>query len=139
MYLFWSHTIWYLLLGVISIIQLIYTLYYSENRCRTLSFYLTLVGLPLYFETMILIFLDAYAYYPKIIRKTNLDPFNDVLTGNLFSQFGVASSALLLTVQRISFYWKVLVAFLYCMLEELTALSGLPLPLPCLPGTGLAS
>ncbi len=118
MYLFWSHTIWYLLLGVISLIQVIYTLYYSENRSRTLAFYLTLVGIPLYFETMVLIFFDAYVYYPKIIRNTNLDPFNDVLTGNLFSQFGVASSALLLTVLQKPFYWHVVVSFLYCLLEE---------------------
>jgi hypothetical protein len=115
---FWSHTIWYLLLGVVSIIQIIYTLYHSGNRSRTLAFYLTIVGLPLYFETMVLIFLDAYVYYPKIIYNSNIDPFNDVLTGNLFSQFGVASSALLLTVFQKSFYWHVFVAFLYCVLEE---------------------
>lgn len=116
---FWSHTIWYLLLGVVSIIQIIYTLHHSEKRCRTFAFFLTLVGLPLYFETMVLIFFDAYVYYPKIIRLSNLDPFNDVLTGNLFSQFGVASSALLLTVHRKRFYWHVVVAFLYCVVEEL--------------------
>jgi hypothetical protein len=116
---FWSHTIWYLLLGLISIIQIIFTLHHSENRWKTLAFYLTLVGLPLYFETLILIFFDAYVYFPKIILNSNLDPFNDALTGNLFSQFGVTSSALLLTVLRKPFYWDVAVAFLYCMVEEL--------------------
>jgi hypothetical protein len=115
----WSHTIWYLLLGVVSIIQIIYTLYHSENRCRTLAFYLTIVGLPLYFETMVLIFFDSYVYYPKIIRDPTLDPFNDVLAGNLFSQFGVSSSALLLTICGKSFFWYVGVAFFYCLVEEL--------------------
>ncbi|KWX72113.1 hypothetical protein AMQ84_25845 [Paenibacillus riograndensis] len=118
MNLFWSHTIWYLLLGLAIVIQVIYTLYHSENRMRTFAFYLSIVGLPLYFETFILIFFDAYTYSPEIIRSPNLDPFNDVLTGNLFSQFGVASSALLLTIRRKSFHWGVIVAFLYCMLEE---------------------
>lgn len=63
-----------------------------------------------------LIFLDAYVNYPKIINNSNIDPFNDVLTGNLFSQFGVSSSALLLTVLQKPFYWHVVVAFLYCVL-----------------------
>ncbi len=116
---FWSHTIWYLLLGFGTMIQVIYTLRHSENRRRVIVFYFSIVGLPLYFETFILIFLDAYVYYPKIIRSSNLDPFNDVLTGNLFSQFSVSSSALLLSVLRKPFYWNVIVAFLYCIVEEL--------------------
>ncbi|SDY55738.1 hypothetical protein SAMN05421736_102261 [Evansella caseinilytica] len=116
---FWSHTMWYLLLILISIIQIIYTLFHSTNRCRTFAFYLTLVGLPLYFETVILIFFDSYVYYPKIIQNPNLDPFNDVLTGNLFSQFSVSASALLLAVKSKPFYWHVVVASLYCAVEEL--------------------
>jgi hypothetical protein len=117
MNLFWSHTFWYILLGLATVIQIIYTLYHSENRFRTFAFYLSLVGLPLYFETFILIFLDAYVYFPKIIRNPTLDPFNDVLAGNLFSQFGVASSALLLAVRRKRFYWNVIVSFIYSMVE----------------------
>lgn len=119
MNLFWSNTIWYLLLGVITIGQIIYTLYHSENRSRSFAFYLTIVGPPLFLETMVLIFFDAYVYYPMIILNTNVDPFNDVLVGNLFSQFGVASSALLIAVLRKPFYWNVVVAFLYCVVEEL--------------------
>ncbi|MBP1972369.1 hypothetical protein J2Z47_000574 [Cohnella thailandensis] len=115
---FWFNTIWYLLLGVTTVIQVVYTLYLSENRCRTFAFYLTLVGLPLYFETFILIFLDAYVYYPMIIRSPSLDPFNDVLVGNLFSQTAVAASALLLAVRQKPFSWNVVAAFLYCVVEE---------------------
>lgn len=116
---FWSHTFWYLLLGLTTLTQVVYTLYRSENRIRTFAFYLTLVGLPLYFESFILIFLDAYAYYPKIIQNPKLDPFNDVLAGNLFSQFGVASSALLLAVRRKPFYWNVIFSFIYSMVDVL--------------------
>lgn len=116
---FWSHTFWYLLLGVATLIQVIYTLYHSENRFRTFAFYLSLVGFPLYFETFIMIFLNAYEYSPKIIQNPKLDPFNDVLAGNLFSQFGVASSSLLLTVRRKPFYWYVVISFIYSMVEVL--------------------
>ena len=119
MNLFWSHTVWYLLLGVATIFQLLYTLYHAENRFQTFAFYLTLVGLPLYFETFILIFLNAYVYDPKIIRNPNLDPFNDVLAGNLFSQFGVSSSSLLLIIRRKPFYWTVVVSFIYALVEVL--------------------
>ena len=117
MSLFWSHTVWYLLLGLATVTQVVYALYHSENRLRTFAFYLTLAGMPLYFETIILIFLDAYTYYPLIIRNPELDPFNDVLAGNLFSQFGVASSALLLAVRRKPLYWHFIVAVIYSMVE----------------------
>ncbi len=117
MSLFWSHTVWYLLLGLATVTQVVYALYHSENRLRTFAFYLTLAGMPLYFETSILIFLDAYTYYPRIIRNPELDPFNDVLAGNLFSQFGVASSALLLAVRRKPLYWSFIVAVIYSMVE----------------------
>ncbi len=125
MSLFWSHTIWYLLLGLATVTQVVYALYHSENRCRTFAFYLTLVGIPLCFETFILIFLDAYAYYPKIIRNPELDPFNDELAGNLFSQFGVASSALLLAVRRKPLYWNIIVAVIYSMVEVLFEYLGI--------------
>ena len=116
---FWSHTNWYILLGLAAVTQVAYTLHRSENRLRTLGFYLTIAGLPLYFETFVLIFLDAYEYYPKIIRNPELDPFNDVLSGNLFSQFGVASSALLLAVRRKPLYWNAIVAGIYSLVEIL--------------------
>ncbi|MBO9598801.1 MAG: hypothetical protein J7559_13405 [Cohnella sp.] len=125
MSLFWSHTSWYLLLGLATVIQVVYTLHHSENRLRTIAFYFTLVGIPLYFETFILIFLDAYAYYPKIIRNPELDPFNDVLAGNLFSQFGVASSALLLAVRGKPLYWHAIVAVIYSMIETLFVYLGI--------------
>jgi hypothetical protein len=64
-------------------------------------------------------FFDAYAYSPKIINNPKLDPFNDEIAGNMFSQFGVSSSALFLAVRGKPFYWDVVVAFLYSMLEEL--------------------
>lgn len=122
---FWSNTIWYLLLGVTTAFQVVYTLYVTEKRFRTFAFYLTLVGLPLYFETFILIFLDAYVYYPKIIHGPDLDPFNDALVGNLFSQTAVAASALLLTVRQKPFSWYVVTAFLYCVIEELFKALGI--------------
>ncbi|RTE11429.1 hypothetical protein [Paenibacillus whitsoniae] len=125
MNLFWSHTLWYLILGLATLTQVIYTLYHSKDRLRTFAFYLSLVGLPLYFETFILIFLDAYAYFPKIIQNPKIDPYNDVLAGNLFSQFGVASSALLLAVRRKPFYWNVIVSFIYAMVEVLFEFLGI--------------
>ncbi|MFC4808151.1 hypothetical protein [Paenibacillus sp. GCM10023250] len=119
MNLFWSHTVWYLLLGIASLAQLIYTLYHSENRRQTFAFYFSLVALPLYFETVVMIFLNAYVYDPDIIRDPKLNPFNDALAGNLFSQFGVASSAVLLIIRRKPFYWYAIVAFIYSMVEVL--------------------
>ena len=66
---FWTNTIWYVLLGVLTLIELIFVMVIVENRKLTIAFYLTLLGIVLNFETTIFIFLDAYAYYPMIIKN----------------------------------------------------------------------
>lgn len=114
---FWTHTIWYTLLGIFTLFELVFVMIKAERRKLTFAFYLTILGISLNFETMILIFFKAYAYYPMIIQNHS-NPFDDVLAGNLFSQFSVAATILLVVVLNLKYYWYIILAFIYGIIEE---------------------
>ncbi|TGE32509.1 hypothetical protein [Desulfosporosinus sp. Sb-LF] len=122
MNLFWTNTIWYVLLGISTVIEVIVSIIKAKRRKLAFAFYLTLVGLVLFFETMILIIFKAYNYYPMIILTS---PFDDVLAGNLFSQFTVAATALLVAVFNLEYYWIFLLSGLYGLIEELFLALGI--------------
>lgn len=42
---FWTNTIWYVLLGILTLIELIFVMVRVENRKLTIAFYLTLLGI----------------------------------------------------------------------------------------------
>ncbi len=121
---FWTNTIWYILLGILTLIQLIFVMVKAKRRRLTFAIYLTTVGITLYFETIILIFFESYAYYPMIIQKHS-DPFNDVLAGNLFSQFSVSATALLVSILNLKYYWYFIFGFIYGIIEELFIALGI--------------
>ena len=77
---FWTNTIWYVLLGILTLVELVFIIVKTENRRLAFAFYLTISGLVLYFEMAILIFLKAYTYYPKILKHPPI-PYHDVLAG----------------------------------------------------------
>lgn len=121
---FWTNTIWYVLLGVLTLIELVFIIFKAENRRLAFAFYLTISGLVLYFETANLIFLKAYAYYPKILQHPPF-PYHDVLAGNLFSQFSVAATALMVAVLNLNYYWFIFFAIIYGIIEELFLALGI--------------
>jgi hypothetical protein len=121
---FWTNTIWYILLGILALFQLVFVIAKAKKRRLTFAIYLTTVGITLYFETMILIFFKAYAYYPMIIQKGS-DPFNDVLAGNLFSQFSVSITALLVVILDLKYYWYFIIGGIYGIIEELFIALGI--------------
>ncbi|SDI26188.1 hypothetical protein [Desulfosporosinus hippei] len=119
---FWSNTIWYMLLGISTISTVIYSISKAKRRKFAFAFYMTLVGLVLFFETMILIVFKSYNYYPMIIHTS---PFDDVLAGNLFSQFSVAATALLVAVLNLKNYWILILSGIYGLIEELFLALGI--------------
>lgn len=121
---FWTNTIWYILLGVLTVIQVIYFMVKTERKYLTFAFYLTVLGITLNFETLILIFLNSYAYYPKIILHSPL-PFHDILAGNLFSQFLVAATVVLVVVLDLRVYWYLIFTGGYALIEELFLALGI--------------
>lgn len=114
---FWNYTVWYVLLANITVIQLAFIYTRADNRRLALGFWLTLAGIVLAFETVILILLRAYEYYPMLLQ-TSPFPFDRSLAGSLFSQFSVAATALLVAVLGLDWRWWAVLAALYGLVEE---------------------
>lgn len=112
---FWSNTIWYILLGFTTILTLVIVLVKGNNPRRTLALFLTISGITFVcFEMAILMFLKAYVYFPKIFANQH----DDSVAGNLFSQFSVSASAILIAVLNLRFYWYLIIAAVYGVVEE---------------------
>lgn len=113
---FWSNTIWFILLGVFTIIQLIFI--FMKVKCwkRVFAVYITISGMTYAFELTITSGMHAYEYFPKIIPH-NL--YNDSIAGNYFSQFSVTATALLIAVYNMKYYWQFVFAGTYGIIEEL--------------------
>jgi hypothetical protein len=121
---FWTNTIWYILLGIATLFELIFVMLKARNRRLTIAFYLTVLGIVLYFETIIFIFMKAYAYYPMILKNPPM-PIDDMLLGNLFSQTSVSATALLVAVLNLKYYWFFIFAVMYGIIQELFVALGI--------------
>ena len=121
---FYTNTIWYILLAIIALLQLTFIMFKTKTRKLTFAFFLTILGITLSLETIILIFLKSYEYYPMIF-KTSPNPYDDIIAGNLFSQFSVSVSVLLVVILNLNYYWYFIVAAIYGIIEELFLALGI--------------
>lgn len=118
---FWTNTIWYILLGIITILVLVIVFIKTPDRKYALSLYLTICGITFFaFELIILMCLKAYIYFPKIFTNQH----DDSVVGNLFSQTSVSASAVLIAVFNLKFHWQLIIALIYGVIEELFLLLG---------------
>lgn len=131
---FWTNTVWYVVLGMTTVIEVTYFMVKSNNRKLALALFLTICGLVFAFEVSIYDFLKAYMYYPMIIQDTatpdkqiaqQLIRFHDGLMGNYFSQYSVAATAVLITVLNLRKYWYFISAGIYGGIEELFIYLGI--------------
>lgn len=114
---FWTNTIWYMILGIVTLFQLVFVMIKAKHRRETFAFFLTIFGITLHYELMLLVFMKAYTYYPMIIKNAPT-PFDDSLAGNLFSQFAISTTILLVVVLNLRWYWFLLLAVIYGFIEE---------------------
>jgi hypothetical protein len=54
-----------------------------------------------------------------MIFKESPNPFDDIIGGNIFSQFSVSASVLLAVVLNLNYYWYFIIAAIYGIIEEL--------------------
>lgn len=111
---FWTNTIWYVFLGIIAIITMVFTLYKSVNRKFIIGFSFAVLGVMLYVEFTLVTILNAYSYFPKISSKQ----FLDSVIGNYFSQFLLVATAILIIVYKIPTIWNFIIVGIYCFIEE---------------------
>jgi hypothetical protein len=119
---FWTNSVWYILLAIISIVLLCYVLLMSKNRKIDLGFFWSIFGFTLIIETVIYVFLRAYEYYPLVIPNS---PKNDGVLGNIISQVSISVAALLICVFEISLRGIVLAAALFYFIEKLFIALGI--------------
>lgn len=112
---FWTNTVWYIALAVISIALFLYTLRKAKERKKTTAFFFGVLGMAYIIEVFFLIIFDAYAYYPKIA----IDSFHESLVGNFFSQYSVSASAVLIATLDLNIWWRIGFSFAYFFIDVL--------------------
>ncbi len=100
---FWSNTIWFILLGITTILEITYIIVNAEKRRLLFALYLTISGMTYSFEVTIFGFLKSYDYYPMIFHQ--ISRLDDGLAGNIFSQFSVSATALIISFLNLKYYW----------------------------------
>ena len=112
---FWTNTIWFILLGAVSFIQLLAALFTAKKRKLALALYFTVAGIAIWFDIVVFIAFRAYSFYPRFVPHL---PFDDEVIGHWFSQFSVSATALLMAVLNVKAYWFMILAGLYSLIEE---------------------
>lgn len=119
---FWSYTVWYVLLGILAVIELTYALVRADDRKFAFAYYLSLTGAAFHVEVFLMNMMKAYTYYPMIIPNA---PFDDSLVGDVFSQISVAATALLVCILKLRVRWILLLVLLYGLVEGLFLALGI--------------
>ena len=114
---FWSHTVWYVLLGLTTVAELGYVFIKSDRRKLMLGLFLTVSGILFMIEIQVLAVFQAYDYFPMI--AVHISRVDDSIIGNVFSQFSIAATALLVSFLKLKKYWYLICALIYGGIEEL--------------------
>ena len=113
---FWTNTIWYVLLGITSVVALIVIVSKPDYRKFNIAFSFTVLGLVYSIETVLIgSYGGAYSYYPKISENA----FLDTVMGNHFSQVSISTTLVLLAVYKSSTIWIFISAVIYSLIELL--------------------
>lgn len=88
----------------------------AKDRKHVIALFLIILGMSFSAELTIFCFLRSYDYYPMIIPQS---PIDDGIAGNIFSQFSISATALLIAVLNLKYYWFFIFAVAYGVIEEL--------------------
>lgn len=119
---FWSHTVWYVILGLTTLTELWLIFRRAGSRRMALGLYLSVSGMVFSLEMAVYSYFKAYEYYPKLVPHSQPD---DSIAGNLFSQFSITATALLIAVYNLKTIWVVVFAAAYAGIEELFIALGI--------------
>jgi hypothetical protein len=118
---FWTNTVWYVALAVISIVMVSICLIKASERKKTMVFFFAVLGMTYFIEVFLMLVTDAYAYYPKIAS----DSFHESLIGNFFSQYSVSASALLIAALGLNIWWQIGFTIVYYLIDVLFVRLGI--------------
>lgn len=114
---FWKNTIWYVLLALTTVCAAVFAIGKSHDRKRYIAFFISVSGITFFIEISLFGFFKAYQYYPMIFL--HISSLDDGLAGNIFSQFSIASTLLLVCVFNLKHFWVFIFAAVYGLIEEL--------------------
>ncbi|KGP71413.1 hypothetical protein [Pontibacillus yanchengensis] len=107
--------IWYIMLSGISISIIIYTIH-KHNDLRLLPFFLALAGIIYPFETVILVYLEAYHYKLDIFENI----YKDSVTGNFVSNLlAVPAASLFIAANQLRYRWFWIISGIFVCIEIL--------------------
>lgn len=113
---FWTNSIWYVSLGITSVISIVFILRKNENRKLNIAFMLAVLGVTYTPEAILLgAFGGGYDYYPKF--SDNI--FVDTVNGSYFSQFSITASLVLIAVYKLPAIWHFIIGAVYYLIEVL--------------------
>ena len=112
---FWTNTVWYIVLALISAAALAVILVKTRERRKTVAFWLAVLGFTYFLEIALLLLFSAYTYHPMLAPQ----PFFDAILGNVFSQVSVSSSAVLICVLGLSNWWLAGFSAAYFLIDVL--------------------
>jgi hypothetical protein len=96
-----ADAVWFLILAALSVLLLIYT-FWRKRDLKLVALYSFLNTISVIFELVIFVFLQSYAYYPHILKKT----YYDMNLGSYLSQvLYVSSVALFIAAFNLGYGW----------------------------------
>jgi hypothetical protein len=119
--LFWTNTVWYIALAIISIAMISISVIKASDRKKALSFFFAVLGMTYFIEVFLMLVTNAYIYYPKIAS----DSFHESLIGNFFSQYSVSASAVLIAVFGLKIRWQIAFSIAYFLIDVLFVRLGI--------------
>lgn len=119
--IFWTNTVWYIALAIISIAMISISVIKASDRKKALAFFFAVLGMTYFIEVFLMLVTDAYAYYPKIAS----DSFHESLIGNFFSQYSVSASAVLIAVFGLKIRWQIAFSIAYFLIDVLFVRLGI--------------
>lgn len=118
---FWTNSIWFIILWVLSVVELIIIFVKAKDKKLTFALYCAVIAMIFLYESVICFVLKSYEYYPKFAHNS----YDEIMLGNISSQYSVAATAILIAVLNLKNYWYVIFSCAYAIIETIFLTLGI--------------
>lgn len=112
---FWTNSIWFVILWVLTAIELIIIFVKAKDKKITFVLYCAVIAMIFIYESIICFVFKSYEYYPQF----SLNKYDNIMLGNICSQYSVAATAILIAVLNLKNYWYVIFSCAYSIIETI--------------------
>lgn len=104
---------WYILLCFASILLFVYTIW-KKKDIKLIAFYFIIAGLTYFLEYIVLVLLEGYTYYPKLMKNTYYD---NILGAIVSDGFTIPMTTTFVAAFRLNISLKVFMAATITLVE----------------------